>query len=296
MNMRIIILSRSGELYSTRSLYNAARRRNHFVRVVDHMHCDLMVSNQGNDIYFNGQSLHGYDAIIPRIGHTATTYGSAVIRQFESMGVVSTLNSEPLLRARDKLSCLQLLSAQGVKVPKTVYANNQYFLRDMAEKLEGFPKILKLISGTHGIGVIKLNDQKTMESMMEAFIGVKQKALLQEFIAESSGVDIRAFVVNGEVIASMKRQAQEGEFRSNLHRGATAQVIELTEEERQTALKSVEIMGLKVAGVDMLRSNRGPLVLEVNASPGLEGIESTTQIDVSKRIIQYVEKTVRANG
>lgn len=294
--MRIIILSRSGELYSTRSIYNAARRRNHFVRVVDHMHCDLIVSNRGNEVFFNGQSLHGYDAIIPRIGHTATAYGSAVIRQFETMGLSSTLNSEPLLRARDKLSCLQLLSAAKVKVPKTIYANNQYFLKEMADKLNDFPKILKLISGTHGLGVIKLNDQKTMESMMEAFIGVKQKALLQEFIAESSGVDIRAFVVDGEVVASMKRQAQEGEFRSNLHRGATAEIIELTEEERNTALKSTEIMGLKVAGVDMLRSNRGPLVLEVNASPGLEGIESTTQIDVAKKIIQFLEKEVKNNG
>lgn len=291
--MRIIILSRSAELYSTRRIYNAARKRNHFVRIIDHMHCDLVVQNGGNEIYYNGQSLNGYDAIIPRIGHTATTYGSAVIRQFESMGVVSTLDCEPLLRARDKLSCLQLLSSHGVKIPKTIYANNQFFLEEMTNKIANFPKVIKLLSGTHGLGVIKVDDRRTMESIMEAFIELKQKALVQEFIKESSGSDIRAFVVDGQVVASMKRQAQAGEFRSNLHRGATAESVQLTEEETSTALRSVEIMGLHVAGVDMLRSNDGPLVLEVNASPGLEGIETTTKVDVAGHIIDYIEKKVK---
>ena len=263
--MRIIILSRSAELYSTRRLYNVARKRNHFVRIIDHMHCDLVVQDSGNEIYYNGQSLSNYDAIIPRIGHTATTYGSAVIRQFESMGVVSTLDCEPLLRARDKLSCLQLLSSHGVKIPKTIYANNQFFLEEMTNKIATFPKVLKLLSGTHGLGVIKVDDQRMMESILETFIELRQKALVQEFIKESSGSDIRAFVVDGQVVASMKRQAQAGEFRSNLHRGATAISVQLTEEETYTALQSVKIMGLHVAGVDMLRSNEGPLVLEVNA-------------------------------
>lgn len=291
--MRIIILSRSEELYSTRSLYNAARRRNHFVRIVDHVMCDVLIDNNGCELYYNGQVIEGYDAIIPRIGHTVTHQGASVIRQFESMGVFSVLSATALLNARDKLSCLQILAAHGVPVPSTLYANNQYFVQDLAYKIEGFPKIIKLLSGTHGLGVIKADDQKTMESMLEAFIGVRQKALLQEFIAESGGADIRAFVVDGEIVASMLRQAGEGEFRSNLHRGASATTVDLTEEEHETALKAVEVMGLKVAGVDMLRSNRGPLVLEVNASPGLEGIETVTGVDVAKKIIQYTERSVR---
>lgn len=291
--MRLLILSRSTELYSTRSLFNAARRRNHYVRVLDHVQCDLVVDNDGNKVYYNGQEVKDYDAIIPRIGHTVTKFGASIIRQFMSQGLSSTLDPEALLRARDKLTCLQLLSMHGLRVPTTVYANNQYFLREMSEHIKDFPKIIKLISGTHGIGVIKADDLSTMESMMEAFIGVRQKALIQEFIKESSGADVRAFVVDGEVVASMKRQAQPGEFRSNLHRGATSMAVELTDEERETALRAVEIMGLQVAGVDMLQSDRGPMVLEVNASPGLEGIENTTKVDVARHIIQLAERMVK---
>lgn len=291
--MRLLILSRSTELYSTRSLFNAARRRNHYVRVLDHVQCDLVVDNDGNKVYYNGQEVKDYDAIIPRIGHTVTKFGASIIRQFMSQGLSSTLDPEALLRARDKLTCLQLLSMHGLLVPTTVYANNQYFLREMSEHIKDFPKIIKLISGTHGIGVIKADDLSTMESMMEAFIGVRQKALIQEFIKESSGADVRAFVVDGEVVASMKRQAQPGEFRSNLHRGATSMAVELTDEERETALRAVEIMGLQVAGVDMLQSDRGPMVLEVNASPGLEGIENTTKVDVARHIIQLAERMVK---
>lgn len=280
-------------MYSTRSLYNAARRQDHFVRIVDHTQCDLVVANNANEVYYHGQSLKNYDAVIPRIGHTATSYGSAIIRQFESMNVFSTLSSEPLLRARDKLSCLQILSAHGVPLPKTLYINNQMFLKSLCDMITDFPKIVKMLSGTHGIGVIKADDQNILEAIMETMTGVGQKVLLQEFIKEASGVDIRAFVVNGRVVASMMRQAQKGEFRSNLHRGAKAMKIILTPEEEETAIKATEVMGLKVAGVDMLRSDQGPLVLEVNASPGLEGIEKSTGINVAHEIILYIEEVIK---
>lgn len=293
--MKIIIFSRSGELYSTRSLYNAARQRKHYVRVVDHMYCDLLVSDTGNRLFFHGQEIEGYQAAIPRIGHTVTTHGAAVIRHITTIGMYSTLNAEPLMRARDKLSCLQLLAAEGIKVPKTLYSSNDMFLDDVIKEFDNYPKIVKLLSGTHGLGVLKADNKNHLNATVEMLLGLKQKILIQEFIKESAGTDIRAFVVDGEVVASMERSAQEGEFRSNLHRGATAQKIELTEEERDTALRAVKVMGLEVAGVDMLRSERGPLVLEVNASPGLEGIESVTRVNVSKKIIQLVERKVRGN-
>lgn len=291
--MRILILSRNGGLYSTRSLYNAARRRNHFVRVVDHMNCDLMIQNERNIIFVHGQALRGYDVIIPRIGNTVTSYGASVIRQFESMGVATVLRADSLIKARDKLSCMQILSHHGIPVPKTLLVNNYSQFHLLHHKIESFPKIIKLKSGTHGLGVIKADDAKSMESMMEAFYGLKQKVLIQEFIEESKGEDIRIFVVGREVVASMKRSAQEGEFRSNLHRGGTSSVAEITEEERTVALEAVKILGLHVAGVDMLRSKKGPLVLEVNASPGLEGIENTTKVDIAKKIIQFAERLAK---
>lgn len=294
--MRIIILSRNGELYSTRSLFNAARRRKHFVRVVDHMHCDLLIENERNAIFVHGQPLRGYDVIIPRIGNTVTSYGSAVIRQFESMGVSTILPAEALLRTRDKLSCMQILSQHGIPIPQTLLVNNYSQFHLLHHKIESFPKIIKLKSGTHGLGVLKADNAKSMESMMEAFYGLKQKVLLQEFIKESSGEDIRIFVVGGEVVASMKRSAQEGEFRSNLHRGGHAAIAEISEEERQVALEAVKILDLSVAGVDMLRSKRGPLVLEVNASPGLEGIETTTKVDIAKKIIQFAERLAKPSN
>ena len=291
--MRIVILSRNGGLYSTRSLYNAARRRNHFVRVVDHMHCDLALENSRNSIYVYGQPLRGFDVIIPRIGHTVTGHGSAVIRQFESMGVATVLPSEALLRTRDKLSCMQVLSQNGIPIPQTILVNNYNQISWMHQKIKEFPKILKLKSGTHGLGVMKADDQKMLESMMEAFYGLKQKVLLQEFIKESAGQDVRVFVVGGEVVAAMVRSAKEGEFRSNLHRGGNAVVAHISEEERRVALKAAEVLNLHVAGVDLLRSNRGPLILEVNASPGLEGIETTTKVDIAKKIIQFAERLAK---
>jgi len=247
--MRLIILSRNGGLYSTRSLYNAARRRNHFVRVVDHMNCDLMIQNERNIIFVHGQALRGYDVIIPRIGSTVTTYGASVIRQFESMGVSTILTADALVKTRDKLTCLQILSHNGIPVPKTLLANNYSQMHLLHHKIESFPKIIKLKSGTHGLGVLKADDQKSMESMIEAFYGLKQKVLLQEFIKESSGQDLRIFVVGDEVVAAMIRSAQEGEFRSNLHRGGTSRIAEISEEEKEVALEAVKILGLHVAGV-----------------------------------------------
>ena len=291
--MRILILSRNGGLYSTRSLFNAARRRNHFVRVVDHMHCDLMVKNERNAIFVHGQPLRGYDVIIPRIGHTVTSYGSAVIRHFESMGVETVLSSDALLKARDKLSCLQILSQHGIPVPQTLIVNNYSQIPLLHNKISEFPKIIKLMSGTHGLGVLKADDPKMLESLLEAFYGMKQKVLLQEFIKEAAGRDIRIFIVDGEIVASMQRRAKEGEFRSNLHRGGKATLTQLTDEEKSVALDCVNALGLKVAGVDILRSDRGPLVLEVNASPGLEGIEGITKIDIAKKIVQFAERLVK---
>lgn len=291
--MRLLILSRNEELYSTRSIFRAARRRNHFVRVIDHMACDIQIGNGHHTIYYGGEQLTGYDAIIPRIGHTVTRQGAAIILQFETMGVHSSLRSEALIRTRDKLTCLQILSSHGIPIPKTLQINGYDEVRRMHHKIPTFPKIIKLQSGTHGLGVIKANDAETLESMLEAFADLRQKMLIQEFIKESSGVDIRAFVVGGEVVASMMRTAQPGEFRSNLHRGGTGQPVILTEEEREVAIQSTALMGLDVAGVDMLRSHQGPKVIEVNASPGLEGIETYTRVDVSKKIIEYLEQIVK---
>ncbi|MEL6123781.1 MAG: RimK family alpha-L-glutamate ligase [Bacteroidota bacterium] len=287
--MRLLILSRSGELYSTRSLFTAARRRNHFVRIVDHLGCDLLIENGANKVFCNGQSLIGYDAVIPRIGHTVTGQGAAVIRHFESMGLLTTISADALIRARDKMSCLQVLSHKGIPVPTTVMVNTYAEIHHLHKKILAYPKILKVLSGTHGLGVLKADDEQSLIVMMEAFYNLKQKMIVQEFIAESSGHDIRAFVVNGEIVASMMRTAPEGEFRSNLHRGGHGKPVLLSPHEREVAIEATRLLDLPVAGVDMLRSNRGPLVIEVNASPGLEGIETVTKVDVAKKIILYLE-------
>ncbi len=291
--MRLLILSRNGGLYSTRSLYLAARRRNHFVRVIDHMLCDIVIENDHHNVFYEGQAMDGYDAIIPRIGHTVTKQGAAVVLQFETIGLSTSLSSEALLRTRDKMTCLQILSSKGIPIPKTIQVNNFIDVQFMHRKIDFFPKILKLQSGTHGAGVLKVDDEKTLESLIETFGNLRQRAIIQEYVKESSGQDIRAFVVDGEVVASMLRTAQKGEFRSNLHRGGKGQSVMLSDRERQIAIDASRFLGLKVAGVDMLRSNRGPLVIEVNASPGLEGIETYTQVDVAKKIIQYVERANR---
>ena len=291
--MRILVLSRNPELYSTRSIVLAAKRRGHFVRVVDHMTCDVIIQKGGHEVVCNGYTITDFDAVIPRIGHTATRHGLALIRQFEAQRMYSTLSSRALEMTRSKLACLQLLSANGIDIPKTIYAHSAFAASDLAVELGDFPAIVKLISGTHGLGVIKADNQSLLDSIVESFYGTKQKVLIQQFIKESAGEDVRAFVVDGKVVASMLRKAQPGEFRSNLHRGATAVKVELSGREREVALQSAKILGLGIAGVDMLRSKNGPLVLEVNASPGLEGIENTTRVDVAKTIVELVEKKGR---
>lgn len=290
--MNIGILSRNAALYSTQSIIKAARRANHEVVVLDHMRCDIVTESGAPTIFYNGIDIDDLDAIIPRIGTSATTYGAAVIRQFEAMGVYTTMGSEPLLRARDKLSCLQILSAQNIGVPKTVVSNSYYATEDLMEELGGFPLIIKLVNGTHGIGVILAENKKTAQSILEAFYKGSQKVMLQEFIEEADGADIRVLIVDDEIVGVMERKAAPGEFRSNLHRGGTSKVITLSEHEAMIAKKAASAMGLKIAGVDMLRSSRGPLILEVNASPGLEGIETTTGVDIARRIIELVEKNV----
>ncbi|MBK8621169.1 MAG: RimK family alpha-L-glutamate ligase [Saprospiraceae bacterium] len=290
--MNIVILSRNPSLYSTQSLVNAARIRNHHVRVIDHLLCDLVIEKGKCNVLYNNTILSDVDAVIPRIGASATTMGASVLRQFEAQGVFLTLKATPLLRARNKLSCLQILAANGINVPRTVYASNLQTLPSILTNMGTYPIIIKLMNGTQGMGVILAENKGNAESIMEAFHTTNEKVILQKFIKEAKGADLRAFVVDGKIVGAMKRQARPGDFRSNLHRGGTSQKVILTKEEVETALRSVEILGLHIAGVDMLKTKNGPVVLEVNASPGLEGIEGTTQVDISGKIISYVERAV----
>ena len=291
--MNIVILSRNPALYSTQSLYMASRRRGHDVRVIDHMRCDLSIGRGGLEVWYDNQKVEHVDAIIPRIGASATSYGAAVVRQFELTGIFTVVRSEALLRSRDKRTSMQYLAANGVAVPNSVITSNVNTLHSAIEKVGPPPVIIKLLSSTQGLGVIMGETFNSTESIMEAFLKMKEKVILQEFVRESNGSDLRVFIVDGQIVASMERRARPGEFRSNLHRGATSRRIHLTEEERKAARKAAELMNLKVAGVDILRSDHGPLVLEVNASPGLEGIEGTTGTDIAGKIIQYIERNAR---
>lgn len=291
--MDILVLSRNSNLYSTESIVKAARKRGHFVRVVDHMYCDLVIDNDKFEVFYHGENISDYDTIIPRIGNNATNYGAAVVRHFELMGLFSTLQHEALLRTRNKTSSLQLLAANGIGVPRTVISNNSYMIEENIDYVGNMPIVVKLENGTQGIGVILAEKRRQAEAIVETLHGLKQQIMLQEYIGESKGSDVRVLIINDQIVAVMERSAKEGEFRSNLHRGGSSKVIQLNKIERETALKAAEIMGLKVCGVDMLRSKRGPLILEVNASPGLEGIENTTRIDVAGKIIQFCEKSLK---
>lgn len=290
--MNILILSRNPALYSTQSLVDAGRRRGHFVRVIDHMYCDLVMEKGKMQVYYEDERIEGYQAVIPRIGNAATSYGSAVVRQFELMGLFSTLNHEALLRARNKVSSLQILAANGIGIPKTVISNNPYTIEETIELTGSMPIVIKLEHGTHGVGVILADKVRSAEAIIETFQKMKQRVLLQEFIEEAKGADIRVLIVDDTITGIMQRQAKEGEFRSNLHRGGTSFVVGLSEDEAWAAKKAARLLGLKVCGVDMLRSKKGPLILEVNASPGLEGIETTTKIDIAGKIIQFCERNV----
>lgn len=291
--MHIVILSRNAALYSTQSLYLAARKRGHDVRIIDHMRCDLVLGKQGMEIFYENEKLEGIDAIIPRIGASATSYGAAVVRQFELMGVFTVVKAEALLRSRDKRTSMQYLVANGIKVPVSFITNNVSTLDFAVETVGPVPVVIKLLSSTQGLGVILSDSENSAMSIMETFVRMKEKVILQEFIREANGSDLRVFLVDNEIVATMERKARDGEFRSNLHRGASARKVFLSPREREVAKNAVRTMQLKVAGVDLLRSDRGPLVLEVNASPGLEGIEETTGIDVAGKIIQYIERNAR---
>lgn len=291
--MNIAILSRGPQLYSTQSLWRAGANRGHQMRIIDHTRCNLVIERGLPEIYYENHPLSTLDAVIPRIGASVTSIGASVINQFEMMGVFTVARADALLQSRDKLRCLQKLSRFGIEIPKTVFVTPGAEISPLINLVGGIPVVIKLLESTHGIGVILAEALNQAESVVEAFQKLKERIILQEFIKEADGADIRALVVAGEVVAAMKRKAKEGEFRSNLHRGASSTLIKLSDREEKLVKKAVRIMGLDVAGVDILRSKRGPLLMEVNASPGLEGIESTTQVDVAGKIIDHIERRVR---
>ena len=291
--MKIALLSRNSNLYSTRRLKEAAEERGHDARVIDYLRCVMDITSHKPAVRYAGQELEGYDAIIPRIGATHTFYGTAVVRQFEMMNVFPTNESQGISRSRDKLRSLQLLSRNGIGLPVTGFAHSTKDIDGLIDLVGGAPLIVKLIEGTQGVGVVLAETKKAAESVIAAFRQLDANILVQEFIKEAKGADIRAFVVGGRVVASMRRQGAPGEFRSNLHQGGYAEKIKLTPEERSTAVRAAKTMGLNVCGVDLLRSNHGPVVMEVNSSPGLEGIEETTGIDVAGKVIEFIEKNAR---
>lgn len=291
--MRLAILSRNRKLYSTRRLIEAAQARGHSVQVVDPLRCYMRISPGLAEIHCKGKVLDGFDAVIPRIGASITFYGTAVVRQFETMGVYTVNSADGIGRARDKLRSMQLLSQQGIGLPTTVCAHSPDDTDDLVAMLGDPPHVLKLVEGTQGQGVVLAETMSASISLAEAFRGAKAHFLMQEFVREAKGSDLRAFVVGGKVVATMMRQAREGEFRSNLHRGGSALRVKLSREERAIAIRAAATMGLSVAGVDLLRSDRGALVLEVNSSPGLEGIEAASGVDVAGIIIEYIERSSR---
>lgn len=290
--LNIIILSRNKTLYSTKRLMEAIEHRGDRAIVLDHLQCDIVIEQDKPAIYYKGKKIEHADAVIPRIGASVTFYGAAVVRQFEMMNIPTAVESQALVRSRDKLRSLQILARSGVGMPKTVFTNYSKEVKKLIDNVGGVPLIVKLLEGTQGYGVVLAPTKKAAESIIEAFHSMKARVIVQEFIEEAKGADIRAFVVGGKVVGAMKRQGKEGEFRSNLHQGGTSQIIKLTKKEREVALTAARAMGLSIAGVDMLQSSRGPLVLEVNSSPGLEGIEKTTNRDIASLIIDFVAKKI----
>ncbi len=287
--MKIVILSKGPQLYSTQSLLRAAKKRKHSVEMVDISRCQLIMSGKNVSIFYGDRSLEQVDGVIARIGSSVSQLGSTIIRHLEAMKIPVTASSDGLLKTRDKLSCLQIMSEAGIAIPPTIFAPNLLDLGKAFQRL-GFPLVIKLLDGTHGMGVILADKLPTAQAVTEAFLKTREKFILQKYIKESEGKDIRALVVGGEVVAAMKRKALPGEFRANLHRGGTGFKIKLSEEEEKMALRATELCGLSVAGVDMLPSRNGPLLLEVNASPGLEGIESVTRVDVAGEIVEWLER------
>lgn len=288
--MKIAILSRKASLYSTRRLREAAEERGHSVKIVDYLRCYMDITANRPKVMYQGEPLDDFDAVIPRIAATWTFYGTAVVRQFEMMNVFTTNDSLAISRSRDKLRCMQLLARKGIGLPVTGFAHATKDIDGLLNIVGGAPVVIKLLEGTQGIGVILAETRKAAEAVIEAFRGLDANILVQEYIKEAGGSDIRCFVVGDRVVASMKRQAKPGEFRSNIHRGGTAEKIRLTPEERSTAVRTAKALSLNVAGVDILRSNHGPVVMEANSSPGIEGIEQATGVNVAAKIIEFIEK------
>jgi len=288
--MNIVILSRNAELYSTQRLVDEAEKRGHKIEIIDPLKCDIIIEKEKPTIYYKDRYLDYVDAIIPRIGASITFYGCAVVRQFEEMGVFTIAASDAITRSRDKLRSLQRLSKAGIGMPKTVFTNYSRDVEEVINYVGGTPVIIKLLEGTQGLGVVLAETKNAAESVLEAFNGLQARVIVQEFIKEAKGADLRALVVDGQVVGAMKRQGKEGEFRSNLHRGGSAKIIKLDEDELKLAMNAAKVLKLPVCGVDMLQSSRGPLLLEVNSTPGLEGIESATQKNIAKAIITFIER------
>ncbi|MGJ8530234.1 30S ribosomal protein S6--L-glutamate ligase [Maritalea sp.] len=294
--MKIAMLARNANLYSHKRLKEAAAQRGHELDIINTLRCYMNIASRRPEVYYNGEKLQGYDAVIPRIGTSITFYGLAVLRQFEMMGVYPLNESVGIGRSRDKLRSMQLLARDGVGLPNTTFAHDPKQTEEVIKLAGGAPLVIKLLEGTQGVGVMLTDTDNSSKSVIEAFRGAKVNILVQQFVKEAGGSDIRAFVIGGKVIAAMLRTGAEGDFRSNLHRGGSAKSIKITPEERATAVQSAKSMGLNVCGVDMLRSSTGPVVMEVNSSPGLEGIENATGIDVAGKVIEFMEKTVKPNS
>ncbi|ANE57342.1 MULTISPECIES: 30S ribosomal protein S6--L-glutamate ligase [Methylomonas] len=288
--MKIAILSRDPALYSSVRLMEAAKARGHDARIFDPTHCYMNITSMKPSIHYMGEDLLGYDAVIPRIGASITFYGTAVLRQFEVMGVYTLNKSAAISRSRDKMASSQLLARKGIDLPITAFAHNPDNIEDLIAEVGGAPLVIKLVEGSQGIGVVLAETHNAAHSVIQAFMGLNANIMVQEFVQEAAGSDIRCFVIGDKVVAAMKRQGREGEFRSNLHRGGTATLIRLAPAERAAAVQAAKIMGLDVCGVDLLRSKRGPLVMEVNSSPGLEGIEKTSGKDIAGLMIEHIEK------
>ncbi|MCC5906524.1 MAG: 30S ribosomal protein S6--L-glutamate ligase [Balneolaceae bacterium] len=290
--LKIAVLSRNKTLYSTKRLVEAIEKRGHQAVILDHLKCDIVIEQDKPTIIYNGEIVNDISAVIPRIGASVTFYGAAVVRQFEMMNVPTTVESQALVRSRDKLRSLQILARSNIGMPKTVFTNYSKEVAKIIDSVGGAPLIVKLLEGTQGYGVVLAPTKKAAESIIEAFHSMKARVIVQEFIEEAKGADIRAFVIGNKVVGAMKRQGKEGEFRSNLHQGGSGKLIKLNKREREVALTAAKSMNLSIAGVDMLQSDRGPLILEVNSSPGLEGIEKATGKDIASEIVRYVEKIV----
>ncbi len=291
--MKLAMLARQPDLYSHRRIREAAEERGHEIDIINTLRCYMNIASSRSEIYYNGQSLPLYDAVIPRIGASVTFYGLAVLRQFEMMGIYPLNESVAIGRSRDKLRSMQLLARDGIGLPVTTFAHDPKQTEEVLNVAGGAPLVIKLLEGTQGIGVVLADSDRGAQSAIEAFRGAGVNILVQEYIKEAGGTDIRAFVVGGKVVASMQRRCAEGEFRANLHRGGQAEPVKLTPEERATAVRAAKVLGLNACGVDMLRSNRGPVVLEVNSSPGLEGVETATGTDIAAKIIEFLENNAK---